>query len=295
MVVLAVVAALTPGFASVDNVRAILVNASVVGILAVAMTPIALSGNFFSLGIQQSVVLAGLLFLSWVSGGMNPLLAILLVLGVQVLIGAGQALVVSAGLNPVITTLAVGSVLFGAMSQVTSGRSTTAGNADISWLGIIPVLGIPMSVYLFVVFLLVMEYWLRHTVSGRELRLVGANRATAQLSGVSRRRATLYAFLVLGIGCTLGGVILSAQIGQVAANDFSSLTIDVLAAVLAGGTSIGGGRGSAAQSAAGAVFIALLSNVLLLHGLGSGPKALIVGGVVLAVVIVIHLKRGRSS
>ena len=111
--VFAVAAISTPDFATFANIRAILINTSIVGIIAVAMTSITISGNFFSLGIASSTVLAGIVFLA-VSGLTGSALAGLgAAVVLSVALGVLQGLIVGAGLNPVITTLAVGSVIYG--------------------------------------------------------------------------------------------------------------------------------------------------------------------------------------
>src|SRR5512141_19900 len=92
----------TPDFATFANIRAILINTSIVGIIAVSMTAITISGNFFSLGIASSTVLAGIVFLA-VSGLTGSALAGLgAAVAVSVTLGIMQGLIVGAGLNPVI-------------------------------------------------------------------------------------------------------------------------------------------------------------------------------------------------
>lgn len=289
--VLACVAFTTPGFATSANLRAILVSASVVGILAVAMTPITLSGNLFSLGVQQSVVVAALLSLYGSSHGWHPFQIVLIVLLAQVALACAQAGIVSAGLNPVITTLAVGSVLYGLMSKWTGAATLTSGGEGMTWLGSDVVLGVPVSVFYFLVFTVLVGLLLRMTVTGRHITLMGANAESAATAGISRRAVCTAVFVIFGAGCAVAGLILASQIGQVAANDFPTLTIDVLAAVLVGGTAIAGGEGSAARSALGAVFMAFLSNVLLLHDSGTGTRLVIIGLAVLASVVGRHLLR----
>jgi ribose/xylose/arabinose/galactoside ABC-type transport system permease subunit len=284
LLVIVILAALTtPRFLSFDNIRAILINTSIVGIVAVGMTPVTLSGNFFSLGATQSTVLAAVLFLS--VGNVTG----------SVLLGALAAAVVlclvAAGLNPIITTLAVGTVIFGLVTLFTGGQVIVPEGINISWLALSNFLGLPLPVYIFVVYLLINWLIMEYTVVGRRILLMGANRRTALNSGISVRRTTTWAYLFMSIGIAIAGILSAAQLRQIQSNDLSTLTMDVIAAVLVGGSAIAGGEGSPLRSALGALLIVVLSNVMLLLGLPTGVRLLGVGLLVVIVVSVLHVLR----
>jgi len=296
LVAVIVIGALTTsGFLTVDNARAVLINASVVGIAAVGMTPVTLSGNFISLGVQQSAVLAAIVFLALLGTGWPVLLALLAAVAIVLITGVLQGLVVAAGLNPVITTLAAGAVIFGIVTAVTKGQVITAPGVDLAWMGSKTLLGLPVAVYAFVLFTLFITWVMTRTVIGRQMLLLGANRATARLSGVRVRTATVAAFLSLSLGAALAGVITAAQLGQATSSDLPDLTINVIAAVLVGGTAIGGGEGSALRSAIGAVIIAMFNNLMLLHDLPIGGRLTLTGLLVAVVVTVLQLLRTRGT
>jgi ribose/xylose/arabinose/galactoside ABC-type transport system permease subunit len=292
LLVLVVVATITTSdFMTFDNIRAILINTAIVGIVAVGMTPVTLSGNFFSLGAAQSTMLATALFLVVVASGAPIVVGMLVAVVVLVAVGIVQALVVAAGLNPVITTLAVGSIIYGAVTFATGGSVVTAQGADIGWLATSSFLGLPLPVYVFFVFTIVVWFLVDKTVPGRRISLVGANRESAKISGISVRATTIWAFVSMSLGMAIAGVLSAAQLGQVTSNDLSSLTIDTVAAVLVGGTAIQGGEGSPVRSAVGALIIVILGNVMLLHGLPTGLRMLGVGALVVIVVSVLHVLR----
>lgn len=292
LVVLVVVATITTGdFMTFDNIRAILINTAIVGIVAVGMTPVTLSGNFFSLGAGQSTMLAATVFLVIVGAGSPVALAALVAIVVLVAVGIVQALVVAAGLNPVITTLAVGSIIYGLVTFATGGSVVTAQGADIGWLATGSFLGLPLPVYVFFVFTLIVWFLVDRTVAGRRITLVGSNRESARISGINVRTTTIWAFVMMSLGMGIAGVLSAAQLGQVTSGDLTSLTIDTVAAVLVGGTAIQGGEGSPIRSAVGALIIVILGNVMLLHGLPTGLRMLGVGALVVVVVSVLHVLR----
>lgn len=283
----------TPGFLTVDNLRAILRNAAIVGIVAVAMTPITLSGNFLSLGIGESAMLAMVTFVGLVALGWPQPLAILAVLAVLIAAGLVQGLLVAAGLNPIITTLAAGAIIFGIVSEITGGGIVRSGVGALPW-GTSTVLGVPVQVLVFLVFTAIVTTVMSRTTIGRETVLVGANRRTAAISGISATKVTLVAFAIFSIGLAIAGILNGAAFGQATARSFPDLAIDVIAALLVGGTAIQGGRGSPLRSAMGAVLIAIVSNMMVLNDFSTGGRLAVEGAVVVAIVVLLEVVRRRQ-
>lgn len=284
---------ITPNFLTVDNILAILRNASIIGIVAVAMTPMTLSGNFVSLGISQSAMAAMVAFVALLGAGWHIALAMLLVIVGTILVGVFQGVIVAAGLNPVITTLAAGAIIFGVVSEMTEGRIVLIGDDPPSWGGG-DIAGIPIVILVFVVFTALVSLVMSRTVTGRETILVGANRATAEISGISFARVTIVAFAIFGIGLAIAGILEGAAFGQATAMSFPTLTISVIAALLVGGTAIQGGMGSPLRSAAGAVLISVISNMMVLNDFSTGGRLAIQGAVVAAAVVLLDLLRRRG-
>jgi ribose transport system permease protein len=293
-VVIVAAMAITPNFLTVDNIRAILRNASIVGIVAVGMTPVTLSGNFVSLGLAQSAMLAMVAFVALLGAGWAQLSAILLVIAGLVVVGILQGIVVAAGLNPVITTLAAGAIIFGVVSEATEGGIVRVGDNHVAWGGS-TVAGIPIEVIVFLVVTILVTVLMSRTVTGRETTLVGANRATAEISGISFARVTIVAFAILSVCLAIAGVLNGAAFGQATANSFPTLTINVIAAVLVGGTAIQGGQGSPLRSAAGAVLISVISNMMVLNDFSTGGRLAVQGGVVAVIVVLLELLRRRGA
>lgn len=284
----------TPGFGTLDNLRAVLVNTSIIGIAAVGMTAITLSGNIFSLGVGPSAMLGSMVFMAVAANG-QPVLGVMGALVLMLVIGLVQSLIVAAGLNPVVTTLAVGAIIFGAVSGLTQGQVLSVPGGTIDWIAGTPLLTIPLPVWIFAAFTLVVQLLLDFTTAGRRLVLVGANRQAAVVSGISVRSATIWAFTVMSVGLAIVGVVSASQLGQVTPDNLSSLTVDAVAALLVGGTAVTGGEGSAVRSAAGAIIIVILQNVMLLQGWSSGARVFGEGLLVIAVVAVLHLARKAAA
>lgn len=295
VVLIIVATASTPQFLTFGNIRAILLNTAVTGIVAVGMTPVTLSGNFFSLAAGQSTVLATIVFLQLASANVPLALAMLGAVLVLVAVGIAQALVVAAGLNPVITTLASGTIIYGLLTWFTNGAVVTAQNADIGWIATGSLFELPLPIYVFVVFTAIVWFFTDRTTAGRRLVLLGSNKDTARASGISARTATIWAFVSMSVGMALAGIVSAGELGQATSNDLSNLTIDTVAAVLIGGTSIQGGEGSPVRSALGALIVVILSNVMLLHDLPTGVRTTGEGILAVIVVSVLHLMRKVAS
>lgn len=294
--VVVIAALVTPSFLTLDNIRAILRNAAIVGIVAVGMTPVTLSGNFVSLGITQSAMLAMVSFVAMLGAGWGVVPAVVAVILLLVAVGMLQGAIIAAGLNPVITTLAAGAIIFGVVSELTRGGIVRAGDNAIDW-DQASVAGIPVEVLIFILFTALVTFVMQRTVVGRETTLIGANRATAEISGISFNRVTIIAFAIFSVSLALAGIINGAAFGQATAVSFPGLTVDVIAAVLVGGTAIQGGRGSPLRSAGGAILIAVISNMMVLNDFSTGGRLAVQGGVVVVIVVLLDLlwRRGRRT
>jgi ribose transport system permease protein len=289
-----VVAAITPNFLSASNVEAILRNTAIVGIVAVAMTPITLSGNFVSLGISQSAMAGMVGFIFLIREGWSQPIAMLAVVGGLVVIGMVQGAIVSAGLNPVLTTLAAGAIIFGVVAELTEGRVVRMGQNRVGW-GNDEVLGIPLEVIVFAAVTVVVTLITSKTVIGRQTILTGANRDAAEVSGISFPSVTIVAFTIFSVGLAIAGILNAAGFGQGEINSLAPLTIDAIAALLVGGVAIAGGEGSPLRSAGGALLIATISNVMVLNALTTGARLAVQGGVVVVVVVLLEILRRQRA
>lgn len=287
--------ALTPSFVTADNFKSILQSAALVGIVAVCMTPMAMSGNFVSLATQQSTVCGSMAFIYLVGTGMNVALAIVLTLILLALIGALQGAMVALGLNPVVTTLAAGVITLGVINTINgAGGSVSVGEHHIGW-GDNTVIGIPIQVIAFLIVAVIVSIVMAKSAAGRKTALAGAGAATARLSGISIAGVTLGVFILASVGMAIAGILGGAQFNESTPSDFSTITIDAVAAILVGGTSIAGGSGAPWRSAVGAVLIAAIEGLMTLNGWSFGVRQAIQGAIVIAVVVLLQIVRRRRG
>ena len=291
VLVVVVVGVSTERFLTVANAKAIITSASLVGITALGLTLIMIGGSAVSLAISQSVAAVGMVFLAAQSLGFVPALLIALVVG-TLITGVQGAVVGYAAANSVVLTIAASFAIAGVATGITGGVSVSPSGTGYDHLNATPG-GLPLSVYVLVVLTLAVEWTLRRTRFGRSLYLVGENRMAARAAGLLVGRTTTVAWLGAGALFAVTATFTAAFNTSANINLGGTLTFDAIAAVLAGGTPISGGRGSALRTFAGAVLIAAVSDILLLRGYSTGVQVMVKGLIVLAVVVLMHL-RARS-
>lgn len=299
VVVLAVLAVIALGlttdrFVTVANAKAIVTSASLVGIAALGLTLVMIGGSAVSLAISQTVAAVGMIFLSAQSLGLVPALVLAIVCGAAITALQG-AVVGYAAANPVVLTIAASFAITGVATGVSGGSSVSASGRGYDHLNATPG-GLALSVYVLVALVVVVEWVLRRTRFGRTLYLVGENRPAARAAGMAVGRTTTAAWAIAGALFAVTAAFTAAFNTSANVNLGGTLTFDAIAAVLAGGTPISGGRGSAVRTLAGAVLIAAVSDILLLRGYSTGVQVMVKGLIVLFVVVIVHVRtKGRHA
>jgi ribose transport system permease protein len=284
----------TPRFVTVDNALIIVRSASIIGIVAVALTFVTISGNFFSLSLGETASFSAIAFSFMIAEGWGVPVALVLTLVLALAFGAVQGAVVAAGANPIITTLGAGAALFGLAAVLTDNKTMRTGSNVADWVGRGRPFGIPNQTWAFVILTIVAALVLTKTPFGRRLALVGSNAAAATATGLRRGTVAIAAFAIASLGAGLAGMFTAAQVGQGTTDQFPELTINAIAAVLVGGTVISGGEGSMLRTALGAVFIAGLDNLLVIRGYSFGVRVTVTGLAVLAGVSLFTVLRRRT-
>lgn len=293
LVVAVIAGATTPSFATIDNMFVIVRAASITGIVAIAMGFVTISGNLFALSASSLGAFLAVIF-ALVTAHYGLTVGIMATFVVAVLAGIAQGMTISAIGNPIITTLAYGTVFRG-LAALFSGNSILRIDNDVAlWLGTARPLGVPTQSWAFVIAAATSWFVMRHMKLGREIVLCGANPKAATASGLRVGLVTSVACVALSFGVALMAIMTVSQFSQAKADLFMGYDFDYIAAVLVGGIALRGGRGSPAQAAFGAVLIALLQNFMLLNGWSAGLRMMIVGLLVVVAISLFHVLQGRS-
>jgi ribose/xylose/arabinose/galactoside ABC-type transport system permease subunit len=278
-------------FLSATNLEAILVSVAVLGTVALAVNQVILCGEIdISTGSMMGLcaVAAGAVAVSY-GGLILPLLA-----GVAVgaLAGAVNGFLVTVGRIPsIIVTLGMLYALRGVILLVTGGTWITGIPESARVLGTGSILGIGYPVILLFVLFLIVELVSRHSTWGRNVFAVGGNRRAARFAGLPINRVRFLAFVLVGVFVGIASVVYLGRAGSVQTNTGTGLELQAVAAVVIGGTSISGGRGSSLAALTGAVLIGVILNGLVLLGVPGIWQQAVLGALILLAVATDVLRR----
>lgn len=285
-----VLALSTQGFFTVDNARAILASLGFVGILAVGMTVIMISGSFASLSLGMTAAVTAMFFLSSLRFGIA--VAIIAAVALGALIGALQGAMIGGwGANPIILTIAAGALQEGVAVALSSGGTIVPTTESYAFLND-TILGVPLSFYILLALVAAVSWMMRRTAFGRQVFMTGDNREAARAAGLRLGWIGTGVFGLAGATAGLAGVLLGAYNQSASLLLEGSLTYDAIAATLVGGAAITGGKGSIWRTLLGALVIATITDLLLLRGYSTGIQIMIKGLLVIAVVVLVHVRGG---
>ncbi|CAN5351479.1 ABC transporter permease [soil metagenome] len=282
----------TPQFLTVNNAKAILASTSVVGMAALGLTFVTLVGSLVSLATAQTMAVVAMVFLATQSWGLVPAIIASALAGAAI---AGlQGLAVGYwSINPVVLTIVTAFALTGLATLVSGGTTVYASGTGYTVLNSTP-FGIPASVLVFAALAVIAHLVLRYTTAGRQVSLVGENRDAARAAGLPVGRIIVFAWVAFGLLSAAGSMFLAAFNTSATIGVAGTLTFDTIAAVLVGGTSIAGGRGSVVRTVIGVLVLSIISDILLLRGFPTGAQILVKGLLILVFVVAVQVRAGRS-
>jgi ribose/xylose/arabinose/galactoside ABC-type transport system permease subunit len=254
-----------PHFASYDNTCDILRHSVEIGLLALVMTPIILTGGI-DLSVGSLLGLCAILFGKlWRDAHLPIPMAIVFTLCIGALAGGLNAtLITSLRLPPLIVTLGTYSLFRGLAEAITHGVDTfTNFPSWFLFLGQERFLGIPAQAPIFLIVLIAIWLLVHRTTFGRSFRAVGFSPEGARYAGIPVERRIALAYVLAGFVAALAAIIYTARLGQAKADAGTGYELYAITAVVLGGTSIFGGIGSVHGTILGVASIAVLSNGLV--------------------------------
>ena len=281
----------SPYFFTLRNIFNVLQGMSTIGIMAIGMTMVLVSGGL-DLSVGSMLAVGAVLTARLMTyQGLNPWLAVLCGLAAGLAFGAVNGLIVTrARIVPFITTLGTLSIGRGlAFLLATSGAGSVASNvpmrdAGVGFLGAGYLGPVPMPVIIMLVLVVVAALFLGNTVLGRQIYAVGSNARAARLSGVNVDRVRLFTYVATGGLSAVAGIISIGLLSTASTNLGQGIELDVIAAAVIGGTSLQGGEGSVIGTLFGAAIMAVVRNAFVLLGLPLHFQTMIIGAVILLAV-----------
>jgi len=294
----------THNYLTLFNIKTIVRDAALVGIMGIGLTFVTLSGNFFLLSMKETAALCIITFATSMSHDFGFVISLAGAVAVAMISGGLQGLLIGRGGNPIVVTLGAAGILYGIASWWSDNLVISFRRPnDAEWLGSGSVMGIPNITITFIVIAIIAELVLRKTSFGRQVYLIGANRAAGKATGHENRSMAIKVCMIASVCCAIVAVAFSAQMSSAQANYFSSefgssgdFTILVIATVMVAGNSIMGGYGSTLRTSLGAVFISAVDNMMVLQGYNSGPRVLSVGlMIVFSILVFAYIRRDNRS
>jgi ribose transport system permease protein len=272
-------------FPTTDNFRAILTQASVVGVIAIGMTfVIATAGIDLSVG---SVLAA-----SGIAGGLvvdeGTAAFVLAAMGFGLLLGMVNAGAIAYGrVVPFIATLAMFAIARGLALLMSDKEPISLLTADgVRWFGTGEIATIPVSVVIFLAVAAGGWVLLNRTRYGRYVVAVGGNREAARIAGVPVRRIILSVYCLTGLLAGLAAVLLSARLASASPVSGNLLELDAIGAVVIGGTSLAGGRATIFGTFLGVLVFAIIFNLLTQLNLATEWQQIVKGVIILGAVLI---------
>jgi erythritol transport system permease protein len=306
---IAAFALLSPAFLTAGNLTILVKHVAINAILAIGMTFVILSGGI-DLSVGSVAGLAGIIAGGLIHHGLvlrglglvvypQAWLAVVVALVAGALVGVVNGVLISRlRVAPFIATLGTLYVARGAALLISGGATfpNLAGRSDLGNTGFLSVgsgtaLGIPAPIWLMLAFAAVGVLVAERTPFGRRVYAVGGNERAAELSGVRVSQIKFAVYVISGICAAMVGLIIAAQLGAAHPATGETFELNAIAAVVLGGTSLMGGRGSVGGTIIGAFVIGVLADGLILLGVSEFWQIVIKGLVIVLAVILDQMQQ----
>lgn len=282
----------SPFFLKPNNLLNLLDESVITGIVSIGMTFVILIGEIdLSVGAVLGVT-AVLMGLTMPHYGIAAGIVVALVTGGLIGLFSG-VMVAHFRLASFVVTLGVMAICR-SLAYIFSGETTISNfPAHFSAIDSTPILGLPSNVVALIVLYVLGWLYLTFTKGGRTIYVIGSNREAARTAGLGVLTYSILAFVAAGVLAAAGGVALSAQVLSIAPTTGTNMELDAIAAVVIGGASLYGGRGSMIGTLIGVLIMAMIRNGLDLMGVSPFWQGSAIGGIIILAILVERLVSAR--
>lgn len=273
------------GFLTVTNMFNIARTTAMITVIAVAMT-VVISAGELDLSVGSTAALSALTCALVMQAGFGWPVAVLAALGAGLLVGCLNGFFVTwIGIPSFLVTLGMMQFIRGVDMRITYTNPVSITNQTFNSLfGSGKLLGLPSLLIWSVVIAVLGHVVLKYTGFGRAILATGGNRQAAEYSGVKTRRIKFAAFLLSGAAAALAGMLYSGMMQTARFNFGEGAELMAIAAVILGGTSLFGGKGTILGTFAGSLLIGTINNGLIIMGLDVSEQMMVAGGIIILAV-----------
>ena len=284
----------SPYFLTTGNLSNILVQASVIALLAGGQTFVILTGGV-DLAVGALTALCGAVAgHMMIKLGMPVAPALLAAVAIGAAVGLFNGyLVAFVGIPSFIVTLGGLTLWRGLAFEATGGFDNAGMPAPLPFIGYGELFGVPMPIVISALYFIVMAFVLSSTKLGRYVYAMGSNEMGARQVGIHIKGYKLAVYVVSGLSCALGAIVLMARMDSSSGKMAQMFELDAIAAVILGGTSLFGGRGSIWGSLLGAILITMVRNGMNLLEISQFKQMMAIGAVVIVAVWIDVVRRQR--
>ncbi|MBN9259011.1 MULTISPECIES: ABC transporter permease [unclassified Mesorhizobium] len=299
VVIFALFSLILRGFATVDNMLALVRNVSILGILSVGMA-LSILGRGIDLSIVATMAVSVAWMILMLGEGVAPPTAFALALAFVVLVGAANGFLVAyVEIPAVFTTLAMGGLVYGlgrfAMISVDI-VNLPPGQDWLRGFGSGTLAGIPAPVIVFAVVCVVAYLFLSYAKAGRFVYALGDNPAAARISGVPVRPLIVLQYVIAALIAFCAGLVMTANVDSMNTRIVNStLVYDVILVVVLGGIGLGGGKGGIRNVVVGTLLIGILLNGMTIMNIPFLMQNIIKGIILLAAIVADTLLNPRDE
>jgi ribose/xylose/arabinose/galactoside ABC-type transport system permease subunit len=289
--------AINPKFIGSASLAFIIQSAAPILLVALPATLLLISGNI-DLSVGSTVACGGVIMALFSREGMPAWQAVLIVAVFGLGVGWVNGLLVSKlRINSVIATLVMNYILLG-LAKLLCGETipyVKGVQEDFSFIGRSKIEGWPVAIFFVVAAIIVFIILQRKSALGKYSYAIGGNREASTLAGINTNRMVWILYLIVGIGAGIGGCLMASNQGVGNSQSGSGFELDVIIAILIGGTSWSGGEGSVVRSIVGVFILTVLSIGLNMAGVPSFYQYVVKGAVLIAAVYLDKIVKERIS
>jgi ribose transport system permease protein len=291
VLIVVVMAILSPVFLTVTNVLNIIRQSSIYGIMAIGMTFVILTGGI-DLSVGSILAIAGAIAAGSIKSGMGLGLTILVALGIGLVCGLFNGVLVTLGrITPFVVTLGMMSIARGLTLIYTKGYPISGFHPAFRFIGGGDLIAIPFPIIVFIITTVVAWIILTQMRLGRYTYAIGGNEETVKLSGINANLYKTIVYMISGITSAISALILTSRLNSAEPVAGQGYELDVIAAVVIGGTSLMGGRGSVWGTLIGALLIGVINNGMNLLGISPYFQLVVKGVIIIGAVLLDRLRQ----
>ena len=265
------------------NLLDVIRSNAISGLAAIGLTYVVLSGGI-DLSIEGVIALSGI-----IAGSLSydPIMAVTASLSVGLLVGLINGFIITrSGVQPFIYTLGANRAIQGIVLIFTRGISIYDVGPDFKIIGKGSISGIPIPIWIFLILLAITYLLLNHSKFGRYVYSVGSNEEASRLSGIKTNQVKMSVYLISGFLAALAGIVLTSRVAAAEATAATGWSLDALAAVIIGGTSLRGGQGGILSTVLGIFLIGVLNNGMILMNVPSNYYQFVKGTIIIIAVLI---------